>query len=392
MSASTKLFVISVTIYVLLFAGCKKTENGKSEEKKDTLKIEVVRLSVMSIKEIGLQTERIKVTPFAGFITIPAKVLVNQDNEAQVGSLVQGRVVKVFAKVGDYVKVGQELLLVEGLEIGVIKSGFLKAKAILEYQRSNFERQKSLSDQKIGSQKSFLEAKSEYEKALAEYNAEDKKIHSIGLSDADIIGGKSDPDKEHTSGTLMVRSPINGVIVERNVVIGQLVDVSTNAFKIINTSAVWVDGQIYEKDFYKITDKSAVTFTSSFHDNEKFSGKISYIGQVIDEKTRTLTIRAEFKNSGGKLKPQMFGDMNILAKNNSKAILVPSEALIKINNQDYVFIQMNDSTFQKREVKIGSSQSNRVEIKDGLKENETIVVKGAFYLKSELLKSELGGE
>ena len=95
-----------------------------------------------------------------------------------------------------------------------------------------------------------MESQSEYEKALAEYRAEDKKIHSVGLSDTDINDEKK--SEEHTSGTLSIKSSINGIVVERNVVIGQSVDVTTNAFKIINISSVWVDGQVYEKDIAKI--------------------------------------------------------------------------------------------------------------------------------------------
>ena len=120
--------------------------------------------------------------PLTGTLTAPAKVMTNQDNEAQIGSLVQGRVHQVFVKVGDYVKAGQILMTVEGLDVGEIKAGFLKQKQVIDYAKANYERQKKLFDEKIGSQKSLLESQAEYEKALAEYKAEDKKIHSVGLS------------------------------------------------------------------------------------------------------------------------------------------------------------------------------------------------------------------
>jgi membrane fusion protein, heavy metal efflux system len=388
-----KLKTFSVFIIIVFFLlGCNKKENKNEVEQKKESRSEIVKLSRESIKDIGLTIDTISYKPFTETITIPAKVLVDQDNEAQVGSLVQGRVNKVLVKIGDYVKAGQPLMNLEGLEIGVIKSNFLKAKASLDYVKSNFERQKTLNEQKIGSQKSFLEAQSEYEKALAELKAEDKKIHSIGLTDEEILDNKNNSDDAHTSGTLTVKAPINGVVVERNVVIGQMVDGTTNAFRIINTNSIWIDGQIYEKDINKVKEKNGVSFTVSSYPNEIFSGKINYIGYIIDEKTRTITIRAEFFNPTGKLKPQMYGEMYIPIGNSSKSILISAESIIKINNADFVFIQKDDTTFEKRSVATGKSEGSFIEIKEGLKEGEKVVSKGAFFLKSEMLKDELGGE
>jgi cobalt-zinc-cadmium efflux system membrane fusion protein len=281
-------------------------------------------------------------------------------------------------------------MTVEGLEIGEIKASFLVAKAALDYAKANYERHKKLFEDKIGSQKTLLECQAECEKAQAEFKAQDKKIHSIGLTDEDVIDGNK--NEEHTAGTLSIKSSINGIVVERNVVIGQLVDATTNAFKVINTNSVWIDGQIYEKDITKITQKTSALFTSTTYQNEKFNGRIIYIGQTVDEQTRTITIRGEFSNINNKLKPQMFGELKIPVRTNAKAILIPDEAAIKETDQNYVFVQTSDSTFEKRIVIVGASVDNKIEIKEGLKEGEKIVSKGVFYLKSELKKDEIGGD
>ncbi|MFA7422064.1 MAG: efflux RND transporter periplasmic adaptor subunit, partial [Melioribacteraceae bacterium] len=277
-----------------------------------------------------------------------------------------------------------------GLDVGEIKAGFMIAKAALDYTKANYERQKKLFDEKIGSQKSLLESQAEYEKALAEYKAEDKKIHSVGLSDENVTDGKI--GEEHTSGTLSIKSSINGIVVERNVVIGQLVDATTNAFKVINTNTVWIDGQIYEKDITKINQKTNALFTSSTYMNENFAGRIIYIGQTVDEQSRTITVRGEFTNSNSKLKPQMFGELKIPVSSNEKAIMIPEESVVKETGNDYVFVQTSDTTFEQRKVLTGLSVDNRIEIKEGLKEGEKVVSKGVFYLKSELKKEELEGD
>ena len=390
------MLLIAANVLVFTLLGCAGKEEPKKEESKNEENV-VVTLSVESIQQIKLETETVSLQTFTGFLTIPAKVITNQDNEALIGSLVQGRVHKVFVKVGDFVKAGQVLITVEGLDVGEIKAGFLIAKAALDYTKANYERQKKLFDEKIGSQKTLLESQAEYEKALAEFNAEDKKIHSVGLSDEDVTDSKM--SEEHTSGTLPIKSSINGVVVERNVVIGQSVDATTNAFKVINTNTVWVDGQIYEKDITKINQKTNVLFTSATYMNEKFYGRIIYIGQTIDEHTRTITIRGEFSNSSYKLKPQMFGELKIPVSSNAKAIMIPEESVIKESGQEYVFVQTSDTTtpngvhaFEQRKVIIGTSVDNRIEIRGGLKEGEKVASKGVFYLKSELKKEEIEGD
>ena len=180
--------------------------------------------------ETGIETGTAENETLQGVLKIPAKIITDQDYEAKVGSLVQGRVYKVYAKVGDFVKKGQVLMYIEGMEIGEIKAKYMKAKAQLEFTESNYKRQKNLIDQNIGSQKSFHESEAEYYKALAEFNAEDKRIHSIGLSDEDIIGKTGNGNSDHTSGLLAIKSPVSGLVMERNVVIGQFVDVSINDY------------------------------------------------------------------------------------------------------------------------------------------------------------------
>ncbi len=388
MNLRIRLYII-ISFQALVILGCSNEETPQKDEHHEE-HIKEVKLTAESIKLIKIETEKMSLQLLTGFISLPAVIIPNQDNEAQVGSLVQGRVQKVFVKLGDHVKAGQVLMTVEGLDIGTIKAGFLKAKSSLDYTKATYERQKKLFNEKIGSQKSLLESQAEYEKALAEFKAEDKRIHSIGLSDEDVNNGKT--NDEHTSGNLPIKSPINGIIVERNIVVGQLVDATINAFKVNNNSTVWVDGQVYEKDLNKINQKTSAIFTSTVYPNESFDGNIIYLGQSIDEKSRTLLIRGEFRNSHNKLKPQMFGELRIPIGENTKAILVPEEAVINETDLSYVFIQINATTFEQRIVITGTSVNNRIEIKEGLHEGEIVVTKGVFYLNSELKKEEIEGD
>jgi cobalt-zinc-cadmium efflux system membrane fusion protein len=398
MKTKATLRVTFLTVMASLLAGCAGVQNEKQPAQSEAgyERSHVVTLTNTSIQEIGLTLSVADIQPIAGNMTVPSKLLPNQDFEAQVGSLVQGRVQKVLANVGDAVREGQELMYIEGLEVGEIKSNFINAKAHVKYAEANYQRQKTLLEQKVGSQKAFLEVQAEYEKSLAEFNAEDKRIHSIGLTDDDVLDYVEYSALEktgHSSGVLPIKTPIAGTVVERNVVIGQHVDASTTAFRIVNTSTLWADGQVYEKDVPKFTGTPDVTLSVTAYPGEQFRGKVIYISPVVDERTRTITIRASIPNRGGRLKPQMFGELHIPIGGTTRGLIIPTESVLTDTGEKYVFVATSDTTFERRDVSIGPAFDSMVEVKDGVKQGERVVTKGSFQLKSELMKEALeGGE
>ncbi len=388
---NSKKIVCSFVSLVLLgvLCGCGGKSSADTTVEKAGTGNDIVTLTKKTQSDIGLTLSASTTDVLTGILAAPAKVLPNQDLESLVGSLVQGRVRRVFVNVGDNVLAGQVLMTVEGLDIGTIKAGFIKAKAALEYSKVSFERQKKLFAENVGSQKALLDNQAEYDNALAEYTAEDRKIHSVGLTDEDVTGEKA--GEEHMSGTLSIKSHTNGVIVERNVVVGQFVDATTNAFRVFNTGSVWIDGQIYEKDAAGVRRKTNAVFTTAAYPNEVFVGRIVNIGQTVEEQSRTITVRCEFTNPSNKLKPNMFGELKIPSGTDTKGVVIPDEAVVNESGQQYVFVPLNDSTFQKRKIIAGRTIQHMVEIREGLKEHESVVAKGAFYLKSDLKKEELAG-
>jgi cobalt-zinc-cadmium efflux system membrane fusion protein len=388
---SKAIYSTFAVVIILMLTGCAGKSGEEAREKKETKEAQakVITLSVQSIAEIGLSLSSAELKQITGELVAPAKLLPNQDLEAQVGSFVQGRVDTVFVNLGDHVQKGQELMHIEGLEIGEIK-----AKAQLNAAEATLKRQKTLLEEKVGSQKALIEAQAEYEKALAELNAEDRKIHSIGLTHDDVVKFVEDSpsgNHSHVGGILPIKAPIDGLIVERNVVIGQLIDATTNAFKIVNASMLWADGQLYEKDAPSLVDKPAITVTVSAYPNEQFKGRVIYVGETVDEQTRTVKIRAVVPNQNRKLKPEMFAEMHIPINVSVQGVIVPGESVVKDKTENYVFVATSDSTFEKRNVVLGREEGELVEIKQGVQPGERIVTKGTFFLKSELMKEYLGG-
>ena len=370
----------------------KQTNAGFVPSDPRTHEPHTVTLTGESIAAIGLTVSAAEIRPLIGRMKLPARVRPNQDLEAQVGSLVQGRVKEVFVTAGQFVKANQELMRIEGLEVGEIKSNFIKARAHLSYSETNFERQKTLLEEKVGSQKAFLEAQAEYNKALAEFDAEDKKIHSIGLTDSDVVTFLERASFEkngHTGGVLPIKAPIAGTVVERNFVIGQLVDASTTAFKIVNTSTLWADGQLYEKDVQRLSQRTDVVLTVTAYPREEFRGRIIYVSPVVDEQSRTITVRASIPNKDGRLKPQMFGELHVPIGASAKGLVIPTESVQRDGAATFVFVATSDTTFERRDVALGAVIDAAVEVKEGIRPGEKVVTRGSFQLKSELMKEAL---
>lgn len=391
MNSSLKMYSFIIALLFIL-AGCSADEKKVTkEEHHDEHSGDIeIKLTKAAQKDIGLKVETLQLTTARGFLSIPAKIVTNQNTEALIGSLVQGRIKKVYVNVGDNVKQGQILFSIESLEVGALKAGLIKAKANLDFAKSTLEREKKLFEKGFNSQQMLDQANAEYDRALADFHAEDKKIHAAGLVDEDVFDVKG--NALHASGLLNIKSPISGTVVERNLVTGQLVESTSNGLRIMNTSNVWVDGQVYEKDIQRIVKTGKLTFVTLAYAEEEFSGNIINIGQTVDEKTRTITIRGEIQNRGGKLKPEMFGDMTIRIGEEVEALMVDAEALVKVGTEAYVFVQVNDTLFEKRNVKTGFHLDDKIEITEGLKAGEKVVTKGTFYLKSEIKKEEIEGD
>jgi len=373
---------------------CKNKTGGKGEPTEKQSQSERVRLTLQAVREIGLQVTTVETRPLTREIVVASKLVANQDYEAQVGTFVPGRVSTVLVHLGDHVRRGQELMQIEGVEIGEIKSRFIKAKAQLAFAEASLKRQQSLLSQNVGAQKSALEAQAEYEKSRAEFIAEDRRIHSIGLTDEEVERfvqhSATDSSESHVGGFLPIKSPIDGVVVERTVVIGQLVDQTATAFKVVNTSTLWVDGQVHEEDVKILRSGPRIMIVVPAISAERVPGHLLYVGELVDQQTRMVKVRAALLNKQRWYKPEMFAEMHIPAGSNTQGLVVTSECVVNEGAQHYIFVAVNDTTFEKRDVKIGMAMGERVEIKDGLIAGEKVVSKGVFMLKSELKKESFG--
>ncbi|MBF8253791.1 MAG: efflux pump, RND family, membrane fusion protein [Deltaproteobacteria bacterium] len=363
-------------------AKTEKKEAGKGKDHKDR-----VVLSPEATKNAGIKVITLKAESLAETIRATANIAHNQDRSFHVTPRVRGRVVEVYASIGSAVSVGSSLALLDSTELGEARAEHAKAVALLDLAKSNVEREKRLFEQKISPQKDLLAAQAEERRAEVEVRMLHEKLRLYGLSDGEINGSNAAPSR------YMVRAPGPGVVLEKEITLGEVIEAGKKVFTISDLSAVWVLLNIYEKDLAKVTRGTSVKIQTESYPGEIFAGKVAYIGDVLDPQNRTVSLRVEVPNPNRRLKPGMFATAEvIICGTSAKAIVIPSSAIQKIEGKPVAFVRQSDGSFAKKELQLGKEMSGKVEVKSGLTEVDAVVTEGSFTLKSELLKETLAEE
>jgi len=346
--------------------------NGISltEEEKEAVKIKTVKAALNPIKS-----------------HLPAlgKVIAHQQRKAIVSYPFPARISEIHIRIGDWVKKGQKLVTLQSEEVGSAKSEFYKAQTDHDLANINCERAKLLFDRGAGAEKDYLACSANLKVAESSLNAAEKKLHVLGFSEEQV---KIITESHQINPIISLFAPLEGKIINNNAIIGGMVDQGTEILVIMDPRILWIDADIYEKDIAKIRVGQNVEVTVPAYPGEIFTGKISYISDVLNEETRTITVRTEVVNKEMKLKPGMFADIKIFLNYQDKALVIPQEALLDDKGDTIVFIRRGEQYFL-QVVQTGARENGFIEIVSGLSEGDEIVYAGSFQLKSKLYEEIL---
>jgi cobalt-zinc-cadmium efflux system membrane fusion protein len=400
--------VVVTMIMLMLFVfaagiGCKKGEGAK--EKEPSAAVEqgesqgekkesgTVTLSSEKLQAAGIETRKVNPEPLSALISATAVIEFNGDRLSKVSPRVSGRVAKLLASQGDRVKAGQPLAYLDSVELDQVWSDYVKARGKLELAKKNFAREETLFEKKISAEKDVIKARQEMGEAEADLNLSVERFRLLGIDVAGMEQQKNG-NKDGNHPLIPLTSVVSGAVVERTATPGEMVGPDKVLFTVADLSALWAVIDIYENSLPLIHPGTGVKVSVSALPDAAFKGTIAHVGDVVDEKSRTVKARVIVDNSSRKLKPGMFATVSIDAKGISKeqVIAVPEDALLLDGTTRYVFVQMEPGAFERRDVKTGRILGRRVEVIDGLKMGDVLVVKGAFVLKSELKKESLEGE
>lgn len=361
-----------------------------------------VTLSEQAINQYNIQIGTARKQAILGAVVSPARVVFNADAMAHVGSAVTGRIAELRVKLGDSVKKGDVLAVVDSPELGEAQSEFLLKRAAVETARPSvqlakdaFARAKQLHEGTQSIAVSELQrreaelrtAEGSLRAAEAAATAAENKLHLYGMSQAAIAKLLSSGEIEPQYS---IFAPIDGQVIEREVTLGELVRPDREALMIVaDLSTTWVIADVPETRLGRIAIGSSTQIRTAAG-GQTIAGTVTYIAPALDSTTRSAKVRIEVHEGHEALRPGMFVQATIMPRQSADAVLVvPSDAVQTVAGGPAVFVPVKGepNTFAKRSIRVGAAVAGMVPVTDGLAEGEPLVVSGSFILKAELGKS-----
>lgn len=414
----------------------KKNEHEESEEDHGKIILEAD-----SVTALGIDVEVVQSKPLTTEFTVTGTVEANEYQVQNITPLVSGVVSEVFVRLGDHVKKGQPIIVLSSPEAASLhgrlheaetreqlaekelervmkvenKAGILKAKANMEKAEADLERLSLLEKKGIAAKKDVIAAKTEHRRATAEYEyqsdialnreiakavaeletakAELSHIRS-GLRSIGALKGEHANKDSHDTAKVVLSTPMAGTVIGRTVNPGIGVSAGKSLITIADLSNVWIIANVPESQIeYLRLGQPAKVQTSTLRKNT-ILGRVAYIDPRLDGETRTAKVRIEVENRLNLLKVDSFVEVVITTTQEinspSKSIWVIEDAIQKVQDRSVVFVKRSENSFEMQEVVIGRKQGVYVEVKKGLIGGDRVVAKGAFKLKSIILKEEIG--
>jgi len=363
---------------MLLFLSCGESVN-KSENTAITLEEKVIEISKAQLEGSKMQLGKLSKQSFPVVVQSTGMIDVPPQSRAIVSSFAGGYVQKTPLLVGNKVRKGQVLATLENPEFVEIQQSYLEMAQQLTYLKSEYDRQKTLVEEQISSQKSFLKAESDYKSALAIYNGLKKKLQMLNININAVEAG-------NITSEIALYAPIHGSVTEMNISKGTYVSPADEIMEIINTDHIHLELAVFEKDILKIKEGQKIVFNIPEALEETFEAEVHLVGTSIDTKTRTVTVHGHLeddKNHNFAL--GMFVDAQIITES-SQALALPNDAIITLDDKYYVLLINSKEearyVFDQKEVTIGSSFNGYTRIKNtaDFTENDQFLIKGAFNL------------
>jgi cobalt-zinc-cadmium efflux system membrane fusion protein len=317
-----------------------------------------------------------------GNVSTPGKVEANANRQSQVSLPVTGRVSSVLVKIGDYVRQGQPLLTIESADIDAAVAAYQQAEAAVTQAKSalakaqmDLDREKDLFEHGAVPQKEVLnaqavtvQAKAAVEQGMAAQEQARRRLLLYGVS-------------PNTFGQRMtIHAPISGKVLDMSVVVGEYRnDLSAPVMAIADLSSVWVTSDVPETAIRLVRIGQPVQIQLSAYPNETFRGRVTLISDTVDPQSRTVKVRTELPNADGRLKPEMFGSIQLFEQTEQRPT-VPAAALISAEGKTIVWREVQRGIFEKVIVTPGPQIGDRIAVLDGLKPSDRVVVDGVMLL------------
>jgi membrane fusion protein, heavy metal efflux system len=385
-----KTTILTMLVLALFLTGCGKSGVEKKEAKPaqdspaasaQPSSAHTLRIKPEMLRDIRVTTAPVEVRAGGEGAQLLGELKVNEGRYAEVGTPIACRVVTVLAAPGQVVRKGQQLAVLQSVDIGKARAESITAQARLDLAKKAFERKRSLAAENIVPAREVQEAEAGVATAEAEVRSARAGLRALGAS-----------DESSDSSELILRSPVDGTVIERSAIQGQMADPAQPLFRIGDLSRLWLVVHAFERDAVRLTPGSTARVSFAALPGRAFTGSVTLVGKQVDASSRTIPVRIEVANSEQLLRPGMSATAWVpVGKTSEKVIAVPVAALQRIENEWLVFLPAGQETFEIRPVGRGRDLGTEIEIVSGLKAGERVVVEGAFLLKAEAEKARSEG-
>ncbi len=332
-----------------------------------------------------IETTVVEVSQSRQAITLAGNVAYGEDRYSRISSPVQGRVLEVRARLGDRVKAGNILLVVDSPDIAQAYSEFIREHSELGFATRSYQLANDMYKTKALPLKDLKQAENDLVKAQAEFRRAKERLLSLGITAAEVTKSVSD---QHITSRFELRSPVAGTVVERAVTPGQSVggDSGQVLFTVADLEGLQVVADMYERDLAVIDQGQGATVTVEAYPGVAFPAVVAAIGDIVDPNTRTIKVRASVNNDNHKLKPGMFARLHLDLGAGQSFLAVPKEAVLVVNGEEYVYVMETEGRYSKRAVKVSTASGDLVRVLEGLADGDRIITKGSIFLEAQETK------
>lgn len=359
-----KIIYVALAAMTIL-ASCEEKKTGTMENKQVCISDSLAKMITIDTAQESTMKNELKLSGEISF---------DENSVVKVFPFASGQVMNVNASLGDKVTQGQTLAVIRSADVAGTYTDLTSAKADLAISQRALQQAEYLYKNGISSERDYTEAKENYTKAIAANRKVQEQIAING-------GGNT-----NAAGTLIVKAPRSGYIVEKNISAGNFIrpDNSSSLFTISDMKDVWVNANVFETDISKVKTGYAAQVTTLAYPDKTFTGKVDNVGSVLDPDSKVLNVRIVLPNPDRLLKPEMFTNVLITNSDALQAVSIPAEAVIFDSGKNYVVVYNSKCNLQVREVGIIKTVEKTTYLSSGLKPGDKVISKNQLLLYNAL--------
>lgn len=368
----------------------------------------VVELSPEAQKNAALALTTVSARRLPTTIDVTGSVTPDDARVAHIRPLARGLVERVWVRLGERVTRGQPLATYDNIQLGELVGDYLGARAVLRQAEADLDvkrrvvergreliKLEAIARQTLDLREAELKsAEAAVARDQAAVSRVEEQLHRFGLTDADLerLSPTEGTSPHRDASHAVLRAPFDGVITKYDVALGEVVEPERELFTVADLSSVWVLANVYEKDITKVRAGTDAVVRVEAYPDRTFPGRVTYVSDLIDPQTRSAKARVVVANPDTALKLDMFARVTIPTAEQRDALVVPVAAVQTIDNQPVVFVQQGPNRFIRRNVELGTTAGDVIEVRTGLNTGDTVAAAGSFYLKTALLRERIGDE